>query len=660
MGIAADIAIIVVAGLCGGLIAHRLRQPLLLGYILAGVVVGPYTGGIQVTDVRNIERLAEIGVVLLLFALGIEFSFRELRPVQRIALLGTPLQMALTAGLGYAIGIAAGWEWRAALWFGAIVSLSNTLVTLKILTAQGRMGALSSRVMIGMLIVQDLAAVPLMIVLPQLTAASTDLAALVLAVGWAFVRGVLFLAVMVLVGTRLLPWLMRVVASWNSRELFLLTVTAIGLGIGYITYLVGLSFAFGAFVAGLVLSESDYSHQALSDIIPLRDLFGLLFFVSIGMLFDPAFLLANWATVLLFVLAIVVGKGLIFGGVGRLFGYGNVVPLALAFGLFPLGELSFVLARVGLTNRAISQDQYALVLAIAVVTVMLAPFAARAVAPLYALRRRRFRHEPLQTVNLPRAGLHRHVVIAGAGRVGQYVAQVLQRLGLSFVAVELDQRRIEECQAAGYPVVYGDAAQPAVLQAAALNEARLLLVTTPSISVTRAIVMQAHQLQPDLHIVARAEGLEPMQALHDLGVFEVVQPEFEAALEITRQALLHLAIPAQEIQQYTDAVRHDLYAPLYAARPDYATLARMQAAHRILQVTWAPVAPGSRLAGCSLEDLAIRARTGASVVAVLRDEALLPNPGPGYRIRPGDQIAVLGDDEQQAAFAALVNAAETT
>ncbi len=286
MGIASDIIIIVVAALIGGILAHGLRQPLVLGYILAGVLVGPHTGGVTVSKVHDIELLAEIGVALLLFALGLEFSLKKLKPVRTIALVGTPIQIFLTMAYGYAIGLGSGWEWLPSVWLGALVSLSSTMVILKTLMNQGLLGTLSSRVMIGMLIVQDLAVVPLMIILPQLNNPTGGLPIL----GLAALKAVLFLALMVVLGTRLLPWVMTRIACWNSRELFLLAITAIGLGIGYITYLLGLSFAFGAFVAGMVLSESDYSHQALNDIIPLRDIFGLLFFTSVGMLLDPSFL----------------------------------------------------------------------------------------------------------------------------------------------------------------------------------------------------------------------------------------------------------------------------------------------------------------------------------------------------------------------------------
>ncbi|MDH3394000.1 MAG: cation:proton antiporter, partial [Desulfobulbaceae bacterium] len=282
MGIAADIVTLVVVALLGALVAQRLRQPLILGYILAGIVVGPHTGGISITDSHEIELLAEIGVALLLFALGLEFSLAELKPVRKVALIGTPIQIILTMGLGYGIGRYLGLPIYQAVWLGALIALSSTMVVLKTMMNQGVMGTLSSRVMIGMLIVQDLAVVPLMIILPQMSDPQAGLPLL----GIAVVKSAVFLFLMFYLGTRILPKLLAVVASWNSRELFILTITAIGLGVGYATYLFGLSFAFGAFIAGMVLSESDFGHQALSDIIPLRDIFGLLFFTSVGMLLD--------------------------------------------------------------------------------------------------------------------------------------------------------------------------------------------------------------------------------------------------------------------------------------------------------------------------------------------------------------------------------------
>lgn len=655
MGIAADIAIIVVAGLIGGAIAQQLRQPLILGYILAGVMVGPFTGGVTVSEIHDIELLAEIGVALLLFALGLEFSLKELKPVRHIALIGTPIQILLTMALGFGIGQMLGWNWAVSVWFGGMIALSSTMVTLKTLMSQGRLGTLSSRVMIGMLIVQDLAVVPLMIILPQLNEPGAGLPVL----GLAALKAALFLFLMIFVGTRLLPRLMAYIAAWNSRELFLLAITAIGLGVGYATYLFGLSFAFGAFVAGMVLSESDYGHQALSDIIPVRDLFGLLFFVSVGMLLDPLFLMANWATILAVVLVTAAGKGVIFSTLSRLFGYGNVIPLAVGLGLFQVGEFSFVLARVGLATNSISNEQYALMLTTALTTMILTPFVSGLTAPLYALRKRWFKQEPMQTINLPNSGLHQHVVIAGGGRVGQYVAQVLQRLGLAFVIIELDYHRVEQAKEAGLPVIYGDAAQEVVLEAAEVEQACLVLVTTPAITVTQAIVDQVRRLNSAVHIVARAEGIEQMQALHQQGVYEVVQPEFEAGLEITRQTLLHLNLAAVDIQRFTDAIRQELYAPLYQSHNEYQTIAQLQSAARLLEVNWVTLPADSSLVGQTIRQAKVRSRTGASVVGVIRAGRLFPNPHADYEFSAGDSVAVMGNSEQRAAFEALAKPVQT-
>lgn len=651
MGIAADIAIIVVAGLVGGLIAQRLKQPLLLGYILAGILVGPFTAGPTVSEIHDIELLAEIGVALLLFALGLEFSLKELEPVRHVALIGTPIQIFLTMAFGYGIGQMFGWDWLASLWFGSLITLSSTMVILKTLMGQGRLGTLSSRVMIGILIVQDLAVVPLMIILPQFNNPSFNFATL----GFAALKAAVFLVLMFFVGTRVLPRLVAYVAGWNSRELFLLAVTAVGLGIGYVTYLFGLSFAFGAFVAGMVLSESEYGHQALSDIVPLRDLFGLLFFVSVGMLLDPAFLFANWVTILIIVVLVTLGKGLILAAISRLFGYGNIVPIAVGMSMFQIGEFSFVLARVGVNTNSISQDLYALILTTAIITMVLTPFFSGLSGRVYALQKRLKPTDPLQSINIPSSGLANHVVIAGGGQIGKYIAMVLNQLRLNFVIIEIDHREIEQAKQKNFPVIYGDAAHELVLEAAATAHARLVLVTTPGIVVTESIVKQVHHLNPDVAVVARAEGIEPMQALYKHGVYEVVQPEFEAALEMARQALLHLDISALEIQKYTDAIRHDLYAPIYQQQPGYHDMVQLQNASRLLDFDWIRLESQSLIVGKTIGAANIRRQTGASIVGILRNSQLHTNPEINFLLKAGDLVAVMGSAEQLAAFQSLVD-----
>ena len=642
MGITADIAIIIVAALLGGLIAQQLRQPLVLGYILAGVAVGPHTGGITVTEVHNIELLAEIGVALLLFALGLELSFKKLRIVRNIAVIGTPIQMILTIAYGFFIGRWLGFEDIASLWIGALICLSSTMIILKTLMNRGLLGTLSSNVMIGMLIVQDLAVIPLMIILPQLSNPKSGLPLL----GWAVFKAVCFLVLMVYVGTKLIPRLFSYIARWNSRELFLLAVTAIGLGIGYATYLFGLSFAFGAFAAGMVLSESEYSHQALSEIIPLRDLFALLFFVSIGMLLDPSFVAANLKIVLLLVSLVIIGKGIIFGTLATLFGYGNVIPLAVGLGLFQVGEFSFVLATVGLKTHSINNELYALMLSTAVITMVLTPFISGLTAPIYAIRKKWFKHESLQTINLPNNGLYDHVVIAGGGRIGSYVAQVLQILRVPFVVIEINFQQIDRFKEKGLPAIYGDASQEIVLEAANIGSAKLLVITTPLAIIAKDIIVQSRKIKPQLNIVARTEGMEQMQILRELGIENIIHPEFEGGLEITRQTLSLLNIPPAELVKFTDQVRQEFYAPFYEINSHSTSFSLLQPARHLLELTWISLPDGSPFIGRTIQELAVRSNTGVSVVGIINKDKVRSNPDVNYCFTNGDTVAVMGDRNQ--------------
>jgi CPA2 family monovalent cation:H+ antiporter-2 len=652
MGIATDIILIIVAAFFCGMLLQRLGQPVIIGYIAAGVILGPYVGGL-ISNIHEIEFLAEIGIALLLFALGLEFSLKDLRPVKAVALIGTPIQIVLTLGLGLGIGRLMGWDWKTSLWLGACISLSSTMVILKTLMNQGWLGTLSSKVMIGILIVQDLAVVPMMIILPQLNNPSVGFSTL----GFAALKAGGFIAGMILLGTRLLPLLMAYIARLGSRELFLLAITAIGLGIGYVTHMVGLSLAFGAFAAGMVLSESDYGHQALSDIIPLRDLFGLLFFTSVGMLFDPGFLWDHIQSVLLIVLAVGIGKGLIFVFIARIFKYGNVIPLAVGLGLFQIGEFSFVLARVGLSTNSIGNDLYSLVLTTAILTMVLTPFISGQTEKLYALKKRWFRHEALESSNMPDSGLVQHVVIAGGGRVGFQIAQILKRLNIQFVIIELDLRRFEQAEKAGMTVIYGDASQETVLNAARIKDACLLILTIPGLVLARSVVVQSKRLNKKLEIVARASGPDYFDILKNLGVSEVVLPEFEASLEMARQSLLRLRVPATEIQRYTDTVRQELYEQSFTKGSDYKVLSQLRGAEHQFDLHWFQLVPESPIANKSIGESEIRKKTGASVVGVVRGETLKPNPDADFVLLPNDLIAIIGSKNNREAFCLIASPA---
>jgi monovalent cation:H+ antiporter-2, CPA2 family len=651
MGITRDIALILVAAFVGGAIARRLGLPLILGYILAGIFVGPNTGGPTVGEVHDIELLAEIGVALLLFAIGLHFPLSELAPVKRVALIGTPIQMALTIAFGYGLGQFLGLGWQESVWFGALISVSSTAVVLKTLGEQGVMSTLASRVIVGMLIVQDILVVPLLVLLPQLRDVGEGLSRL----GVAVLEAAGFVAVMALLGVRVLPWAMARIVGWGSRELFLISVVAIGLGVGYGTYLFGLSFAFGAFVAGMVLSQSEYSHQALADIAPLRDVFAMLFFVSVGMLIDPAFLWREAPTILLVVALVFLVKGALFAGITRGFGYGNIAPFAVGFGLFQVGEFSFVLARVGIDAGSISGRLYSIVLTTAVVTMALTPFAARLAPVVYGRWRERSPREIMQTFNLPETGLRDHVIVAGYGRVGGFVAGMLHRLERPVVVVDVNPDRVKDSGELGLPAVYGDAAAEPVLEAAGVDRARLFIITLPDPVGARLVIERVRRLNPDLHVVARSTSAEQLEDLGRLGVYEAVQPEFEAGLELGRQALVHLGIGAGEVQRFSDGVRRERYAPISEPSRE-GPLEGLRRASSMIETDWVDLPNDSPLAGCTIGELRIRPRTGASIVAVVRGGEVFTNPGADFAFAPGDAVSVLGVPDQRAAFLAMVDA----
>jgi CPA2 family monovalent cation:H+ antiporter-2 len=431
------------------------------------------------------------------------------------------------------------------------------------------------------------------------------------------------------------------------------------LGVGYLTYLVGLSFAFGAFVAGMVLSESDYGHQALSDIIPVRDLFGLLFFASVGMLLNPEFLVDHWKQVLMLVLIVSLGKGIIFALLARIFKYGNVVPLAVGLGLFQVGEFSFVLAQVGVSTNSISHEVYSLVLTTAIITMFLTPIISGQTAKLYALSKRWFQHEPLDTINYPKSGLRNHVIIVGGGRVGFRIAQVLKRLSVPMLIIELDQLRVERAKQADIPVIYGDASHEVVLEAAETPSARLLIITSPEVVIAQAIVENAREVNSEIKVVARAPGVEFLEEFKKLNISEVVIPEFEAGLEMARKALVHLHIPAAKIQHYTESLRQDLFASFFSENEEDEILEQLQWAENQFDMQWMLIKPGSVLVGKTIGESEIRTITASSVVGVIRDDVLEPNPDANFRFQANDRTAIVGTDSSRETFFQLTRPIST-
>jgi CPA2 family monovalent cation:H+ antiporter-2 len=554
MGLASDLVYIVVAALVGGLVAHVLRQPLICGYILAGLLVGPHTGGITVQNISDVENLAEIGVALLLFTLGLEFSLGELKRLARIAFGAAPLQLISCSLAGFALSILLGLSVRDATWIGAAVSLSSTMVVIKILSGRDELESSGGRAMLAFLIAQDLAVVPMMLIIPQLTGDSIDSAAIVFAI----VKSLGFLVCMVVGGGYILPRLFTIIIRQASRELFFLATLTVAFGAGFISHELGLSFALGAFVAGMLLSEADFHHQALSDVSTLRDLFALIFFVSVGMLFDPVFFLSNWSSVVILACAIMAAKTVLIAGIMRTLRFSGEVSYLTGFGLAQVGEFAFVIAKTGRQHGSLSPESFSLMIAVAVVTMIITPALFWIGSAIAAGARV---SEESKTVGIDIGEcptFAQHVVILGGGVVGQYVARVLNALAIPYVVIESDYRAVIEMRDAGKRVIFGDGSHRAILEAAGLLRASLMVITTTRDTILPAIVAQVRGLRTDIPIIVRVQEVEDIFKLADLPVAEIVQPQREVGLEMVRQSLRALQVDEVKVYETLEGLRREL------------------------------------------------------------------------------------------------------
>ena len=556
-----DLVLALGAAFLGGTVAQRLGQPVLIGYIVAGVIVGPNTPGL-VADRERVELLANLGVAFLMFALGVEFSFSELMRVRRVALLGGSIQIPLTLALGAGVGVAVGWPWQAALLLGGGFAISSTIVALKLVLGRGEAGSPQATTALGLGIVQDLSLVPMIALLPVLTGEGDNLGlSLVRSLGTA----VIALAVVVVLGTRLVPRVLYAVARTESRELFLLTIVLIALGTALASEEAGLSLALGAFLAGLVVSESEFDSQVLAEIIPLRDLFATMFFVAVGMLLDPAFIARNALLLAGLLAALVLGKLLITGGALLAAGVDHRTATLAALLLAQMGEFSFVLAGVGLADGIITGDQYGLFLAVALGSILVAPALLRLAPALVAVAERLPRvsaQEAAQAGPEP-ADDHRsrHVVLCGYGRVGAVLGDVLTQHGFRYAVVELNPATVRGLRATGVPAYYGDAGSDALLIRAGIEHARVLVVTVTDLVAARAAIRHARNLNPGIVVVTRATARAEVEVLREAGADEIIQPEFEAGLECVHHVLRRLGMSVQATAEVVAVRRTNLYRP---------------------------------------------------------------------------------------------------
>jgi len=540
------------AALLLGFVAVRLRLPALVGYLVAGMLIGPFTPGF-VADTGLASELAEIGVMLLMFGVGLHFSLDDLLAVRRIALPGAVLQILAATAMGALLAVQWGWSWGAAVVFGLALSVASTVVLLRALEARGVLESMNGRIAVGWLVVEDLAMVLVLVLLPPIASALGASGApaagnVWLALGITLLKVGAFLALMLIVGRKLLPRLLWWVAQTGSRELFTLAVVAFAVGIAFgAAELFGVSFALGAFFAGMVLRESELSHRAANESLPLRDAFAVLFFVSVGMLFDWHVLLDEPLHVAAVVAIIVLGKTLAAALLVLMLRYPLNTALTVSASLAQIGEFSFILAGLGVSLGVLPKEGQSLILAGAIISIALNPLLFTAIEPLQRWMRDRSAlartlEQPVDpTATLPMTTdakyLSGHAVLVGYGRVGKRIAQTLSERGVPVVVAERNRERVEQLRAQGYAAVSGDAAEPATLVQAHVTGARFLVVAVPDTFDVRRMVDTARTLNPGIDIVVRSHNAEEAALLVEEGAGRVFLGENELADGMTRYVL---------------------------------------------------------------------------------------------------------------------------
>ncbi|MBM4010213.1 MAG: hypothetical protein FJ286_02360 [Planctomycetes bacterium] len=639
----------------------RLRLPSVVGLLVAGVLVGPY-GLSLVSDLHVVEVLAEIGVVVLLFTVGLEFSLSRL-----LGMLPTMARIGAPQIGGTVIVVAAATWWYLgtlpqAIFAGMLVAMSSTAIVLKLLADRGETATPHGRIAVAVLLLQDLVVVAAMLAVPLLARAAgidpasgdrpvAQAAGLVANPVAAVAVGLAVVVAVLVVGRLVVPRLLHEVVRLRNRELFLMTIVLACLGTAAITAQAGLSLALGAFLAGLVLSESEYGHQAFTEVLPFRDTLASLFFVSVGMLLDIRFLAEHALLVAVTVLGILAGKMAMTALPALLAGYPPRTSLLAGAALAQVGEFSFVLGSRGADAGLLGRDDYQTFLAAAVITMAATPLLAAGL-PGWLDRLSRTRLCGRWLTERPPAtaesSLTDHVIIAGFGLNGRRLATALAQFGVPHVVLELNPETVRRERARGLDIHYGDCTRAAVLEHAGLGRARALVLAISDAANTRRSVRAARELSPVVRVIVRSEYVSEVDELRQLGADEVIPAEFETALALFDRVLSIYDVPGDTIEDLADRLRLENYGLLRTVprvRRHEPTAAPLEACR---------IPAASPVVGRSIGDLHLRTATGATVVSVHRDGASIPSPGPEFRFAPGDEVTLVGTPEQQAAARGLL------
>ncbi len=617
---------------------HRAKLPALVGFLITGVLIGPY-GAAIITETHAVERLADIGVVLLLFAVGLEFSITDIMRSGRRLLLGGATQVLLTIAAVTALALLFRYPLPQAVFFGFLASLSSTAIVLKMYSDRAELDSAHGRLATGILLFQDIAVVPMMLMLPVLGEASAQGAVTPLSVLMSLGKAVLGLIGVYFMARQIVPFLLHQVIRLRNREMFFLLVVLLCLGTAWITYSLGLSLALGAFLAGLIISESEYSHHIVVEIMSFRDYFASLFFISIGMLLQTDYFMAHWVLLVIMALLLIILKSGIVAVTATMLRYPIRSSLLAGLGLAQIGEFSFLLAQQGQARDLMGQDVFQMFINTSILSMLATPFLIQS-APWLTRRLPEVSSGSVEKKDF--CALTGHTIIAGYGLNGQNLAKTLRATHIPYVVLEVNADTIRRARAGGEPIIYGDITRKDVLLRAGVDCAKVIVFAISDNTATRLAVRLAREINPTIFILIRTRYAADVDELYKLGANQVIPEEFETSIEIFSRVLHEYHVPGNIIANQIQLVRFGGYKMLRGLSLDQENLGRVASLFAGATVDNVQLEPGAPAVGRTLQELDIRKNTGATVIAIARDGEANTNPGLDFMLQPDDIVVLIG------------------
>ena len=649
-----DIIIIFSLSIAVLFVCHLLRIPAIVGFIITGLLIGPH-GLAVVKSVDEVEILADIGIVLLLFTIGIEFSVKKLLHIKKSAILGGSLQVFITILVTFFIARQLGFQFDVSVFLGFLIALSSTAIVLTILQSRAEIDSPHGRTAFAILIFQDIIIVPMMLFTPYLSGMTGDAG---ISIFFLALKGIGIILLVYVSAKWIVPKVLYQITKTRIRELFLLVIFVICLATVWITSSAGLSLALGAFLAGLIISNSEYSHHALSNVLPFRDIFISFFFISIGMLLDIRFLMMQPVFIGLVALSVLALKTIIAGSITLLLGYPLRTGILVGLTLSQVGEFSFILSKTGIDHGLLSGDNYQLFLSVSVLTMATTPFII-ALAPRIA--------DSKLLVRLPgklKTGLYHkreirktkkqdHLIIIGYGVNGRNLARAAKAANIPYMIIEMNPDTVLAEKERGEPIQYGDATNESLLKNANIKEAKILVVAISDPTATNRITRMARQLNPTIYIIVRTRFIQRIKPLYTLGADEVIPEEFETSVEIFTRVLMKYLVPRDEINKFISEVRSDSYEMFRSASFESSSLQDLNIHFPEVKIITIRIGEKSSFINQSLSEIKLREVHGVTVLAIQRDLQILSNPGGNTKIRVHDILVLLGKPKKIAALKGL-------